>query len=85
VKNAGSEEIKVTLDQLPRGKVARVTDVFGGRGMRRNLAQLGIYPGSIIKISGEGVWRGPILVEAAGSRVALGRGIARRIYIETVE
>lgn len=75
----------MTLDRLPRGKMARVTNVFGGKGIRRNLAQLGIYPGSIIKVTGSGVWRGPILIEAAGSSVALGRGLARRIEVEMLE
>jgi len=59
-----------------------VVNVAGGRGVRQRLAQLGIYPGSIITVYNLGNWRGPLLVEVAGSRIALGRGMARKIEVQ---
>ncbi len=72
----------MTLDQMGVGKRARVIDITGGPGLHRNLSQMGIHRGDMITISGAGAFRGPILVEIHGSRVALGRGVARRILVE---
>jgi len=80
----GSEEMVMTLDQLKMGKQARVIAVCGGRGLCRHLEQMGIHPGDIISLAGEGPFRGPLLIEAQGSRIALGRGVARRVIVEPV-
>ncbi len=72
----------MTLAQLDSGKTARVIGVDGGWGLRRNLEQMGIHPGDVISVAGTGAFRGPILIEVNGSRVALGRGVAHRIRVE---
>ncbi len=72
----------MTLAQLGSGQSARVLDVEGGWGLRRNLEQLGIHPGDVVSVAGTGAFRGPILIEVNGSRVALGRGVAGRIRVE---
>ena len=72
----------MTLGMLSGGGRFRVISISGGRGVRQRLAQLGIYPGSIITVYNLGNWRGPLLVEVAGSRIALGRGMARRIEVQ---
>ena len=74
----------MTLAQLGSGDSARVLGVDGGWGLRRNLEQMGIHSGDIVSVAGTGAFRGPILVEVNGSRVALGRGVARRIYVEPI-
>lgn len=71
----------MTLEMLRAGRV-QVIGITGGRGVRQRLAQLGIYPGSIITVCNRGGWRGPLLVEVGGSRIALGRGMARRIEVQ---
>ncbi len=72
----------MTLAQLGSGATARVVGVDGGWGLRRNLEQMGIHPGDVISVAGTGAFRGPILIEVNGSRVALGRGVAHRIRVE---
>ncbi len=74
----------MTLDQLSIGANARVVDFVGGPGLYRKLSQMGIHPGDTIVVSGSGAFRGPILVEIHGIRIALGRGVARRILIEPI-
>lgn len=71
----------MTLEALSSGGRFQVVNVFGGRGVRQRLAQLGIYPGSIITVYNVSGWRGPLLLEVSGSRLALGRGMARRIEV----
>ncbi len=71
----------MTLDQLDTGTNARVISIAGGRGLYRNLSQMGIHPGDTIVVSGTGAFRGPLLVDIHGIRIALGRGVARRIVV----
>jgi ferrous iron transport protein A len=74
----------MTLDQLSMGANARVVNFVGGPGLYRNLSQMGIHPGDTIVVSGSGAFRGPLLVEIHGIRIALGRGVARRIVVQPI-
>lgn len=72
----------MTLDQLPPGDEARVLDIRGGHGLQRRLNHLGIHLGDTVRMSGRSAFRGPLLVQIHGMRVALGRGVARHILVE---
>lgn len=72
----------MTLDQLGTGKNALVLSITGGPGLYRNLSQMGIHPGDTIVVSGTGAFRGPLLVDIHGIRIALGRGVARKIVVQ---
>jgi len=45
------------------------------------LARLGIRPGAVVRLVNSGPFAGPLLLEVEGLRVALGRGVARRIFV----
>ena len=70
------------LDQLCPGDEARVVDLEGGHGLRRRLNHYGIHPGDTVHLDARGAFRGPLLVVVHGARVALGRGVARRVLVE---
>ncbi|MGC9529073.1 MAG: FeoA family protein [Candidatus Bipolaricaulaceae bacterium] len=72
------------LTSLRPGATARVTGVHGGRGMVIRLAHMGIRPGATVRLVNRGPWRGPLLVEVDGMRVALGRGVARHVLVRPV-
>ena len=71
----------MTLDSLRAGDRARILEIRGGRGLQRRLAHMGIQPGDVVTMSRSGFLRGPVLVEVHGFRVALGRGVARRVIV----
>lgn len=72
----------IPLSDLVPGQEAQVQAISGpGREVRLRLAALGIRPSAKIRILGHGPGRGPILVEVDGTRLALGRGLARRILV----
>ncbi|MFO8034877.1 MAG: FeoA family protein [Candidatus Bipolaricaulota bacterium] len=71
----------VPLDQYPCGPAARVFSVVGGHGMLLRLAQRGIREGAVVRRLPHGPRRGPVMVEVNGCRVALGRGIARKVLV----
>ena len=77
-----SKREQMTLDQIAAGKRARVIEIRGGRGLCRHLEQMGIHAGDVISLQGAGAFRGPLLIEVHGSRIALGRGVARKVIVE---
>ncbi len=66
------------LSELAPGEHGEVEDLSGGRGLRRRLGELGLTPGTTIEVLAS---RTPILVLVRGSRVALGRGMARKVMV----
>ncbi|PKQ38624.1 MAG: hypothetical protein CVT59_00580 [Actinobacteria bacterium HGW-Actinobacteria-1] len=46
------------------------------------LASLGMYPGTRVKVCDVAPFQGPLMVEVAGSRYALGRDIAGKIVVD---
>jgi ferrous iron transport protein A len=71
----------MTLDQLGSGEEARIASIDGGLGVRRHLEALGLYPGDRVKMIQAGAFHGPVLVEARGTRLAIGRGVARQVVV----
>lgn len=70
----------IPLAMLPPGIDATVIGVKGGRGLVRRLSDLGFVKGTKVRImvsSGSG----PLLVEIKGSRIAIGRGVAMKIFV----
>ena len=57
----------------------------GGRGMSSKLRQLGLMPGDRITVIKRAPFNGPLLVEANGRTVALGRGVAGKIEVKACE
>lgn len=72
----------MTLDEVSKGRRARVVSFVGGPGLYRNLSQMGIHPGDTMVVSRAGAFRGPLVVEIHGIRIALGRGVANRIIVD---
>jgi len=70
------------LDSVGVRRQVRVTAIDGGRGVRSHLNTLGIHIGDWVKVVERAPFRGPVLVEVNGSRVAIGRGIAAKVMVE---
>jgi len=62
------------------GEVVRIADVRAGRGLTRRLADMGLLPGTVIRIINSQM-RGPVVVEVKGTRLALGHGMAHKILV----
>ncbi len=59
-----------------------ITGYQGGTGVEHKLRQLGIMPGSCLRVIRHAPFGGPLLIEIEGRSVALGRGIAAKIKVE---
>lgn len=71
-----------TLEQVEIRRQARVIMIDGGKRVRSHLNTLGIHIGDWIRVVERAPFRGPVLIEVHGSRVALGRGIASKVRVD---
>ena len=62
-----------------RGDAGRV-----GRGwkFRKRLEDMGLTPGTEVTVVRSAPFRGPLEVSVRGSKLAIGRGMAERIFVE---
>lgn len=68
------------LIDVKEGEKVKIINIIGGCGLKNRLASIGIYPGAEIKVVKSSP--GPFIVETAGSRFAIGKGMAARIEVE---
>ncbi len=73
----------IDLTHMAAGERGTVVEVHGGHGMKARLEAMGIRPGvEITKISNQ-IMRGPVIIKAGNTQVALGHGMARKVFVET--
>lgn len=72
----------LTLASLPPAQQGTLVAIDGGHGLSLRLRRLGLRPGAQVRAVATGRWGGPVLVEVDGYRIALGRGLARRIHVQ---
>ena len=70
------------LAMVGTGQVVKLVRVAAGRILTRRLAELGLTPGVQLEILQD--QGGPLLLAVRDSRLALGRGMAHKIIVETV-
>lgn len=72
------------LINLQSGQKAKVLSVHGGRAIKSRLQAMGIFPGAYITII-QNMNRGPVIIEIFNTRLAIGRGMAEKVEVETNE
>jgi ferrous iron transport protein A len=72
----------MNLLEVSSGKRVKVVNIKGGFGIRNRFAAMGIYPGAEVTVVKSPP--GPMIVEIAGTRLALGKGMAAKIEVEEV-
>ncbi len=71
------------LAMVRPGEVVTVVNVRAGWGLTRRLADMGLLPGTQIRVVNS-MMPGPLIIDLRGSRVALGRGVAQKIMVTGV-
>jgi DtxR family Mn-dependent transcriptional regulator len=86
--------LELPLTELKNGENGNITSLkVGGSGrgregqgkgwgLERRLADMGLTPGTKVTVVKSAPFQGPLEVLVRGSRLALGRGMAERIYVE---
>jgi len=73
----------MTLIQVKTGQTVRILRFDGGLGFEHKLRRLGLFPGDSARVLRHAPLGGPILVEVEGRSIALGRGVASRVIVES--
>jgi Fe2+ transport system protein FeoA len=81
-ETAHSDPGIISLDLAPHLVWVEVLDLPRGMRASRSLSQLGINLHGKLRVVSAAPWGGPILVDAAGSNVAIGRTLASRIQVK---
>ena len=77
----GRIEQVVPLTSLAEGERGEVVFVLGGRGAVRRLWDMGLTPGTEVILARRAPFMGPVEVLVRGTSLALGRGIASRVFV----
>lgn len=72
----------VSLSKAGVDQSVEVVEMAGGRELASRLAEMGILPGSTLKVFTN--IGGPVIIEAKGSRLCLGRAMAKKIMVKTL-
>ena len=72
----------VNLSDMKPGETGVIVDMQGGFGMINRVQSMGIRIGKKIKKTGAHFWRGPQTVMVDNFQVAIGYGMATRIFVE---
>jgi len=72
----------MTLAEMDAGQQGTIIQVEGGHRLTHRLASMGVRPGKIVTKVSSMVIRGPVTIKIDNSQIALGRGMANKIYIE---
>lgn len=88
--------VELRLTDLKNGESGTITSLGVGRGrgrghseragrgwrFRKRLEDMGLTPGTKVTVMKSAPFNGPFEVQVRGSRLAIGRGMAERIFVE---
>ncbi len=72
----------VDLTQMQPGETGIVKEIQGGHGLIRKLQSIGVRPGKKITKVSSHFWHGPQTIAIDNMQVAVGFGIAKKIFVE---
>jgi len=90
MEKRSAERLEVPLTALRDGETGIVTSIKAGYGrglgrgwgFEKRLMDLGLTPGTRVTVVRSAPFHGPLEILVRGSRLALGRGMAERIFVE---
>jgi DtxR family Mn-dependent transcriptional regulator len=86
MKRRNSKRHEVALTALREGEAGTVSFIRAGHGRGRvfekRLMDMGLTPGTRVTVVKSAPFHGPMELHVRGSRLALGRGMAERIFVE---
>lgn len=80
--DTAGKRIPLLLHRMKEGDVVKILSISRGRGIRQQLAQMGIQEGDTIHVKRCVPFGGTILIEARGTSVALSKEYAEKIKVE---
>ena len=73
---------KISLLQIKENEKVKILEIIGGSNLESKLMSMGVYKGKeIAKLSHIGL-KGPVVIKAGRSILALGHSVAAKIIVE---
>ena len=82
-KCVAARPARFPLDQVAGGEKVRVVSVDGGHVMNQRLTSMGLRVGSVVRRQNTHRF-GPVIVSLGTTRLAVGRGMARKVVVEPI-
>jgi DtxR family Mn-dependent transcriptional regulator len=90
MERRSSERLEIPLTALRDGETGVLTSIKAnpgrvhgrGWGFEKRLMDMGLTPGTKVTVVKSAPFHGPLEILVRGSRLALGRGMAERIFVE---
>jgi Fe2+ transport system protein FeoA len=86
MKKGNSEKREVALTALKKGETGTVSSIRAGHGkgslFKKRLMDMGLTPGTKVSVVKSAPFHGPVEIRVRSSRLAVGRGMAERIFVE---
>jgi len=74
---------RISLVQLKSDHKGKIVEILGGSNLKTKLESMGLYEGKeITKVSHIGL-RGPVVIKAGRSILALGHGVAAKVIVSS--
>jgi ferrous iron transport protein A len=74
----------ITLVELKNGKKAIIQKIEGGPGLKNRLEVMNIREGKTIRKTCSAPLRGPVVLEIEGCKMAIGQGMAKKVWVEEI-
>ncbi|HHT18065.1 MAG: FeoA family protein [Euryarchaeota archaeon] len=74
----------ITLVELKNGKYGIIREIDGGHGIKKRLEVMNIREGKKIIKKCSAPLRGPVVIEIDGCKMAIGRGMAKKVWVEEI-
>ena len=73
---------KISLVQIKANEKVKILEILGGSNLESKLLSMGVYSGKeVTKLSHIGL-RGPVVIKAGRSILALGHSVAAKVIVE---
>lgn len=76
------KENLLALSELKDGQQGKIQFIRGGHNVLQRLLDMGLTPGTKITLIKAAPFEGPMEVSVRGSKLAIGRGIASKVFVE---
>jgi Fe2+ transport system protein FeoA len=78
------KENQMTLAKVSPGQKVRLTGITAGDELKSRLAAMGMVPNTEITVV-KNAHPGPFVISVKRSRIALGRGMAKKVLVENLK
>ncbi|HHY78796.1 MAG TPA: ferrous iron transport protein A [Thermoanaerobacter sp.] len=78
------ENTIINLTELKENHEGEIVLIKAGRAATQRLNEMGLVPGTKVKVVRKGPLKGPVELEVRNSHIVIGYGLASKIYVKIV-